>query len=80
MNVSNRGLNADFLRKLSSDPMHKICNGFSGFHRLNIALKKISSSKSFLRKHKGKIHENEFDVILESGWWLCRYYQQLTKN
>ena len=39
-NVSNRGSIADFSCKLSSDVINKIYNGFSGFQRLNIALKK----------------------------------------
>ena len=57
VNVSIHSSIAELSRKLSSDLKNKICNGFSGFQRLDIALKKFGSSDFFSCKHEGTIPE-----------------------
>ena len=65
VNVSNRGSIANFLRKLFSHLINKICNEFREFQRLNMAFKKLDH-KIFSQEIICEIYENEFDLILKS--------------
>ena len=79
VNVSNRGSIANFLRKLFSHLINKICNEFREFQRLNMAFKKLDH-KIFSQEIICEIYENEFDLILKSWQSLCRCRQQLARN
>ena len=77
ISVPNCGSIAEFLFKLSSDLINKIYKGFSGFHKLNILLKKSWIFGVFLEKI---LEIDKFDLILKSWPSLYRCRQQLARN
>ena len=61
-NVSNRGSITNFTCKLSSDLINEIRNGFRGYQRLDMALKRVESYDFLSRKIFGK--DTDMNLIL----------------
>ena len=59
--------------------MTKICNGFSEFQKLNIALTKLDH-RIFARENIRERYENEFDAENHAWRLRCRCCQQHPRN